>query len=722
MPAPAALPITFGAPAVLYGLIAAAAPILIHFLLRPRPRRQPFPAIRFVLESHQAAERTQRLRRLLLLIMRMAAIAGLALLLAQPRLKAARWAPAGTGPVSVVLCIDDSASMGYRFEGRTRLDVAREWALALLEDYRRFGHGSEFAMLTGTDLIQTPSGRSMEAVLTGGRNLVAARIRSLSQGSHDRPMTAMLRRADELLTQARHPRREIYCFSDLTARAWRDLPPGNDPIAPASGAAVFVIDVGPPEVANTSLILSHVPRRPVPPNVPVRIDASVQVTGTIPTSDLEIEIRVDDQPRLRQPVTMPGDGSGTVNASLVLPGLPAGTRRITLELTPGDPLPCDNVRYAALEVGELPRVVVVGRFEKADSAASLVSTMLAPPSLPEDKQRVTVIRLAPEDLGAPDVAGARAVFLADAAALSESGWKSLTEYVRAGGLLVTVLGPSVTPAGYVAGRDVLPGLPAQIRTFEPAAQLAPIDLKHPLLTPFASPGVDPITDRSVFKAWTIEKVEGPSTVLCPLTDGAPALLQRSIGTGTSLMLTFSPQRDWSEFAARAAPMILLWHTAVDLGGGGPDPSLRAGQTATIPIGSHPDVRAVEVRWGPSDPRPRRMTVPPDGRLEIPVDAAGHLIITRPGPAAEVLQVRAVNVAEEESDLRRLDRGDILARFSSGTATAAANPSELGQVQRRQRAGLDATVVVALGLLALLVAESGFANRFYRRTTAPAARP
>ncbi|MGB9626914.1 MAG: vWA domain-containing protein, partial [Phycisphaerae bacterium] len=294
-------PLTFGAPMLLWGALGAAAPVLIHLVLRPRPRRQPFPAIRFILQSREASERTNRLRRLLLLLMRMAAIACLAMLLAQPRVRAARWVPIDSGPISVAICLDDSASMAYRFQGKTRLEVAKEWAGSLVNDRSRFGDDSEFVVLTAAPEFAERSA----AALSTARNTILREIESVRQRAHDRPVGRMIRRADELLTKARHPRREIYVFSDSTLRAWRDVT--GPPLALTSSAAVFCIDVGAEEDLNTTLTLASVPKHAVPADTPIRLELAVRAgrdgpRGVTPT----IEVRVDDQPRLRCPLPPTG--------------------------------------------------------------------------------------------------------------------------------------------------------------------------------------------------------------------------------------------------------------------------------------------------------------------------------------------------------------------------------------------------------------------------------
>ncbi|UCD28569.1 MAG: BatA domain-containing protein, partial [Planctomycetota bacterium] len=62
---------TFGAPMLAWGALACAIPVIIHLVLRQRPRRQVFPAIRFLMASNQASTRTHWIKHLLLMMCRM---------------------------------------------------------------------------------------------------------------------------------------------------------------------------------------------------------------------------------------------------------------------------------------------------------------------------------------------------------------------------------------------------------------------------------------------------------------------------------------------------------------------------------------------------------------------------------------------------------------------------------------------------------------------------
>lgn len=95
-------------PLLIWGLAAIAVPILIHLLLRQRPRPLPWAAMRWLMAAHREASRRWKLTNWLLLALRCLAVALLALAVARPAL------PGLGGGDHLVVVIDRSASMGAR--------------------------------------------------------------------------------------------------------------------------------------------------------------------------------------------------------------------------------------------------------------------------------------------------------------------------------------------------------------------------------------------------------------------------------------------------------------------------------------------------------------------------------------------------------------------------------------------------------------------------------
>src|SRR5947199_10769540 len=121
---------------LLGGLVLAGVPVLLHLILRQKPRRLPFPAFRFLKARQRINQRKMQLQHLLLLLLRILVLAALCLALARPRLFTGGPGAGGDRPVVAVLLFDTSPSMEYTVGGVSRLDEARRRAGELLDEMK----------------------------------------------------------------------------------------------------------------------------------------------------------------------------------------------------------------------------------------------------------------------------------------------------------------------------------------------------------------------------------------------------------------------------------------------------------------------------------------------------------------------------------------------------------------------------------------------------------
>src|SRR5262245_64573159 len=111
---------TFLSPLFLIGLVAAAIPLIIHLSRSRRMKKMRFSTTRFFTDQFMRSYRMSQLRELLLLACRMALFALLAMALTRPLLAPESGAAfSGSGPRTVLIVLDDSASMSLTDGDRT---------------------------------------------------------------------------------------------------------------------------------------------------------------------------------------------------------------------------------------------------------------------------------------------------------------------------------------------------------------------------------------------------------------------------------------------------------------------------------------------------------------------------------------------------------------------------------------------------------------------------
>ena len=171
------------------GLLAlaglAAVPVVLHLLLRPKPKKFLFPALRLIRDRKKQNSRRLKLRHLWLLLLRMAALALLAAAVARPSLPAANYAFTATEWLALAAVVVGVLVVYQVVLGRWR---ARQRALELPRHellYRRslLRAGSTVAafLLAGL-LVLWPYGRR-----------VAAEVRApVAPVAEDQPVAAAL--------------------------------------------------------------------------------------------------------------------------------------------------------------------------------------------------------------------------------------------------------------------------------------------------------------------------------------------------------------------------------------------------------------------------------------------------------------------------------------------------------------------------------------------------
>src|SRR5918912_621887 len=109
----------FLAPVWLAAAAAVAVPLLLHLMRRRIGTRIDFPAVRYLARAEREHSRKLRLRNLLLMLLRVAAVLLVTVAAARP---VARLAGTGHAPTSLALVLDNSLSSSAIVSGRSVLE------------------------------------------------------------------------------------------------------------------------------------------------------------------------------------------------------------------------------------------------------------------------------------------------------------------------------------------------------------------------------------------------------------------------------------------------------------------------------------------------------------------------------------------------------------------------------------------------------------------------
>ena len=226
---------TFLSPLFLLGALSVAIPVVLHLLKREPEARVKFPAVRLL--RHAPVENTEkrRIRELLLLALRIAALVLLALAFARPFFTSD--AASASGGVTVV-ALDTSLSLSAPGQ------FARAKTLAA-EAIARAPAGDLVGVVTFAG-----TARSVAAP-TADRALATAAVQAAAPGYGATRYRAALGAASAMIERRGASRATIVVVTDLQASGWDAGDHGSVP----ESAQVEVADVGapPPNLAVTAV-------------------------------------------------------------------------------------------------------------------------------------------------------------------------------------------------------------------------------------------------------------------------------------------------------------------------------------------------------------------------------------------------------------------------------------------------------------------------------------
>jgi hypothetical protein len=213
---------TFVFPILLGGLALAGVPILLHLILRQKPKTLPFPAFRFLVQRHRSNLRKLQLRHVLLLALRVLLIVAICLALARPKLFHQGLSLSSERPVAAVFVFDTSPSMDYRSSDQvSRLKEAQDRGLQLLDE---LPEGSRILVLDSAEPLLSDKAEWLTSLSQARQRINQLKVRAVNApvtGSIEQALRqfAILARGTEDDRTSALPR--LLCvFSDQTAATW----------------------------------------------------------------------------------------------------------------------------------------------------------------------------------------------------------------------------------------------------------------------------------------------------------------------------------------------------------------------------------------------------------------------------------------------------------------------------------------------------------------------
>ncbi|MXY48577.1 MAG: VWA domain-containing protein [Gemmatimonadetes bacterium] len=705
----------------LFGALGAAVPLILHLVRRQRAGIHVFSMVRFLISSQRSIVRQQRFRRLLLLLLRMAACALLAVIFARPFLRDQdETVFAGTQPEAVAILVDTSYSMGYG----NRIALAKRRAAEILNDLQT---GDQVALLTFA--VQARVIRELGSSHSELPVLVDSEVSATFQATD---YVEALRAADDQLSGSDFDRRTVYLVSDFQQSGWNPRS-GGWKLGP--GVQLRMIDVGDAQDDNSAVTGVEIP---TVAGMESSAAASVESSGSPAsegralsadgrTLDVAVRIRNFGQAPFRDEVTLRVNGIETGKRRIDIPPHSGrveifrqtfGSATNTGEVILGeDGLPVDNRFYFTVNAPTPVRVLCLEERSRPDRPSEAAYYLSQALSLRRDPP-VVVDVLSPDALTAIDTSEYDVVISANLSVLPRASKDRLTGYVLSGGSLIIALNPAVSSGIFNSSfGELLPGRIASLsspdspRDRDRYRLLTDVNYQHPVFQPFSGPRHGDFGTVRFFRTARFDP-DSSASVPARFDDGAAAVAEKPLGNGRTFLVLSTFDLAWTDFPIREVFVPFLYESIDYLASRG---TLHergaglyrlAGEAVRLPDGA------------------QHVELPSGEQVPVETSRSGRKLFTQtrqPGlyrvQSAGGRQTFAVNLDTRESDFTRLDPQ----AFAAALINPVAVSPEVRETESQDRLARDAEVerrqgiwwILGFTLIALVLGETLLANRTHR---------
>jgi hypothetical protein len=743
------------APIMMYGAAAVSVPLALHFFYRARYRPLPWAPMKFLKEAVEQTSRRLKFQEWILLALRCLALLLLALALARPGRESTS-PGGGTEPIDAVLVFDTSYSMAARDGEKTRLERAKEAALAVIDS---LPNKSSVQIYACSDRAV-----GLGPVSSGNRDQARQIVQALEVTSLSTDLLPGLSEALVAAETGTAPVKEIYVFTDMQKSGFERQPGAVKSKCEEikSKAGLIFIRCGNPERKVANVAVTEVRLLATIPHTRTRVPFEVRLknTGREPLRGVKVSLEIDGK-AVEKDATQVDLIDAGASATVTLTGSldEAGPRLLTVRAE-GDGLEGDNVLYKVIGVRDKVRVLLVAppqRPEQSETEASdwYVRWAFFPFNAQMDRDKIEkyfieVESVAPAEAGPDKLTNKDVVYLLNAAARTDDPLRGmspafvarLTEFVNQGGGLVIGCGDAVDGAAYnrVLGPDGAGLLPFTLGGVRNTTEAAPfVPAPESISSPCA---LDPPDEQqrgalyNGFRRVTLTRMfdlqeSGPGAgggrVLMRTADAKPLIASRPVGAGEVVFFATSLDESWGRLMSDgqlAGPMnmyLLANLVALKV----PGLTRTAGDTLTW-YPPKPESGFELIKPRPPGDRPGDKTRPRvklgpakevDGRLVVSSSDTGTageyalVPVGAPDPIGLSGETGAAFVVNP--DLRETENLDVLTDTEAEKALGfrpiiiAAGAGTESAVRDRRTRG-EWTEYVLLALLLLLVGEAAWA--------------
>lgn len=533
---------TFLNPAVLFGLLAASIPIVLHFLNLRKLKKIEFSTLAFLKELQKTKIKRIKLKQWLLLLLRIAIILLLVMAFALPTVKNFSLGNSSTAKTTAVIIIDNTFSMSVLTDKGSYLNQTKQTAKKLLGNFQ---DGDEIALISVGDLS-----KDISKPTTNFKQVLQS-IEELQISSVSQTLNEAVIKAAQVLYQSKNFNKEIYLLTDLQKNKIYNA---RNELANLSGilnenTRMYLVNIGGKEVVNLGVeeLISN--NQIFEKGKTVSFIARIKNYSSQAVNNSVVSLFVNGKRSAQQSLNLAGGETKEISFETTLTD--TGLVEIYTELE-GDDILQDNKRHFSTYVPDKITLLILS--DLSDDAKFIKLAVEDP------QQKIKITTELTEQLRSLNLKNYNVVFLLGSERNNE--WKNLTDYIESGGKAVVMPGSQSTLQNFQKLCSSLNvGVPVgslgKLNSQENPAQIDKIDFQNPLFDDlFENKKIPQIEAPDIYYYFKVMPGSKGKNIIS-MFDNSSFLSEYKIGTGTVFLFNSAPVLSWNNFPFKGffAPMI-----------------------------------------------------------------------------------------------------------------------------------------------------------------------
>jgi hypothetical protein len=688
---------TFLNPLVLFGLIAASIPIIIHLLNLRRLKVVEFSSIQFLKEMQKNKMRRIKIKQLLLLILRTLAIVFLVLSFSRPTLKNVNLAGLGSEVKNtMVIFIDDTPSMSVVDKNGEYLSQAKKIAMRILEMSEE---GDEIYLIKFSEL--NPLREKYEPT---SKSLALKQIESLEISDVSKNFMEMFISLSKILEQSKNLAKEVYVLTDFQ----KSNVPSIEQLKNIkldrvidSNTRIYFFRIGEKDCFNVSVDSISVVTKIFEINKPLSVSAIISNNSSESASNVSSELYLNDKKIAQKGIDLSRIASGIFTFSGQIKDYGFNSGRLEIE---DDDFAKDNVRYFNFYVPEKIKVLMV-----SENPSDLVFiNLVLSQTLDENSEPIFSITQTttqffssykPENFDVLIISSPEKIF----------NLNLLKDFIQKGGTAIILPGENSTSTAFnkaleQLGLNQIEGVSGSKESKTSFTRFKKLEFGHPIFSGiFSEKTPERIESPKIFFSFNYKPTLNGKEIIT-LENNYSFLCEEKIGAGSVLLFSSAMSLNWNEFPLKPIFAPLINRITLYSNSFNSDLTFIAGEEAQIKLKrTYNDLRLIE-------PDGKELIISQDtnkdglvnlGRLE---KIGNYKLMSKD----ELIGIISVNIDKKESILQKLDES-VLRDFNKSSfpdgrlkvLSADVNPTE---IIKQERYGTELWKLFLILVLICLVFE------------------